>query len=57
LSGKADEYNAILRAEYNNSASNSIYYQRLSGFNVMATPNKNIRPYGDFTYEEFVEAL
>jgi hypothetical protein len=57
LSGKADEYNTILMTEYNNAPSSSIYYQRLSGFNVMATPNKNVRPYNYFTYDEFVDAL
>jgi len=58
LSWKADEYNTILMTEYNNAPSDSgIYYKRLSGFNVMATPNKNVRPYNYFTYDEFVEAL
>lgn len=59
LSGKADEYNKILEEEYNKAGWLDVYYQKISNFNKLATPtkDKSVRPYGYFTYEDFLNAI
>mgnify|MGYP002853791363 CR=1 FL=1 len=59
LSWKVEEYNKILETEYKNALSSNIYFEKLSQFNPLATPNisKSVRPYNYFTYDEFVDAI
>ena len=62
LTGKVDEYNKILENEYKKAeisiGNRSIYYNKLKSlwFNL-ATPDKSVRPYNYFTYEDFEDAL
>ena len=62
LSWKVEEYNKILQSEYEKAGTGvgdkDSYYNRLEslGFNL-ATPNKTVRPYGYFTYEDFLNAI
>ena len=62
LSWKVEEYNQILKSEYEKAGvamgSKSLYYSRLEslGFNL-ATPDKAVRPYNYFTYEDFENAI
>ena len=62
LSWKVIEYNKILEAEYKNAelsiGRRSIYYNKLSSlWFQLATPDKAVRPYNYFTYEDFEDAL
>ena len=59
LNWKVQEYNSILREEYDKSSDLNIYFQKISDFNSLATPtkDKNIRPYNYFTYDNFVESI
>ena len=60
LSWKVDEYNSILKSEYNSRKStNDKYFSKLSGFDPLATPtiSTSVRPYGYFKYSDFVEAI
>jgi len=59
LSGKVVEYNKILEDEYKKAKLPvDVYNTRLikMDFNL-ATPDKSVRPYQYFTYEDFEEAL
>ena len=60
LSGKVEEYNKILDYEYKSAKlpGSDIHYQRLLWlWFQLATPDKSVRPYGYFTYEDFENAL
>ena len=62
LSWKVEEYNKILETEYKmaemSMGSKSSYYKKLQDLGLnMATPEKSIRPYTYFTYEDFENAL
>ena len=59
LYSKVDEYNSILKNEYDKASSDNIYFQQLSNFNQLATPttDKSVRPYNYFEYEDFVDAI
>ena len=62
LSWKVVEYNKILESEYKKAeismGNKSIYYRKLSSlWFQLATPEKSVRPYAYFTYEDFENAL
>ena len=55
---KVDEYNTILRNEYNSAKSmDNQYYKYIRRVDKLATPDKNIRPYKYFTYDEIIKAI
>ena len=64
LSGKVDEYNQILKTEYEKASAEfnrkRIYYEKLESLDFqLATPDTDelVRPYNYFTYEDFENAL
>ncbi len=62
LSWKVVEYNKILEAEYNRAELSigwrSVYYNKLNSlWFPLATPDKSVRSYQYFTYEDFEDAL
>ena len=62
LSWKVVEYNKILEAEYKKADAafdkKKIYYNRLIDLDFrLATPDKTVRQYSWFTYEDFEDAL
>ncbi|MBO7505329.1 hypothetical protein J6T66_04270 [bacterium] len=64
MSGKVDEYNQILKTEYEKASAEfnrkRIYYEKLESLDFqLATPDTDelVRPYNYFTYEDFENAL
>ena len=59
LSNKVKEYNAIINAEKAKAKSMNKHYQYISVVDKLGTPLLDwwVRPYGNFTYEEFLEAI
>lgn len=53
--GKVKEYNAII-AE-NSAVPMNIYYNKIKSYNPFATPDKSAHPYGEFTYDDFIDAI
>jgi len=54
---KVNEYNNILKNEYDNAKSMDLYYTYIWKVDMLATPNKAVRPYGKFTYDEMIKAI
>ena len=59
LKWKVNEYNLILKNQYEKAIESDIYYNKFARYNPLATPikDKSVRPYNYFTYEDFLEAI
>ena len=54
---KVKEYNTILKNEYDNAKTINKYYTYIQRVDPLWTPDKSVRPYWYFTYDEMIAAI